>query len=112
MSLVFCYYASRTTEITIDVYLHDTEVIKGRGGHDPAARTPMGGSARLQGDTALLMALTVALSAFAGPVQRYAQAAAQQLGDRAAYGRAVLGEGVQTTRPYRFDTAPAPEAPR
>ena len=79
---------------------------------DLPAGTLSGGSARLQGATALLLALTVALSAFAGPVQRYAQAAAQQLGDRAAYGRAVLGEGVQTTRPYRFDTAPAPEAPR
>ncbi|MFM7848948.1 MAG: monovalent cation/H+ antiporter subunit D [Rubrivivax sp.] len=79
---------------------------------DLPAGTLSGGSARLQGATALLLALTVALSAFAGPVQRYAQAAAQQLGDRAAYGRAVLGEGVQTTRPYRFDTAPALEAPR
>jgi multicomponent K+:H+ antiporter subunit D len=48
-------------------------------------------------------------------VQRYTAAAAVQLGDRAAYGRAVLGENVQTTRPYRFDApaAPAvPEAPR
>jgi len=48
----------------------------------------------------------VAMSVFAGPMQRYTRAAAEQLGDRAAYGRAVLGEGAQTTRPYRF------EAPR
>ncbi|MFN8795876.1 MAG: monovalent cation/H+ antiporter subunit D [Betaproteobacteria bacterium] len=73
---------------------------------DLPASTSSGGSARLQGATALLLALSVALSVFAGPVQRYAQAAAEQLGDRAAYGRAVLGEGAQTTRPYRF------EAPR
>jgi multicomponent K+:H+ antiporter subunit D len=73
---------------------------------DLPASASSGGSARLQGATALLLALSVALSVFAGPVQRYAQAAAEQLGDRAAYGRAVLGEGAQTTRPYRF------EAPR
>lgn len=78
---------------------------------DLPACTMSGGSARLQGATALLLALTVAMSVFAGPVQRYAMAAAEQLGDRAAYGRAVLGEGAQTTRPYRFD-APAAEAPR
>jgi multicomponent K+:H+ antiporter subunit D len=70
---------------------------------DLPASTSSGGSARLQGATALLLALSVALSVFAGPVQRYAQAAAEQLGDRAAYGRAVLGEGAQTTRPYRFE---------
>jgi multicomponent K+:H+ antiporter subunit D len=44
-------------------------------------------------------------------VQRYTAAAAAQLGDRAAYGRAVLGDKVQTTRPYRFDAPAAPSAP-
>jgi multicomponent K+:H+ antiporter subunit D len=82
---------------------------------DLPACTASGGSLRLQGAMVLLLALTVAVSVFAGPVQRYTAAAAVQLGDRAAYGRAVLGENVQTTRPYRFDApaAPAvPEAPR
>jgi multicomponent K+:H+ antiporter subunit D len=84
---------------------------------DQPACTPSGASARLQAAVALLMALTVALTVFAGPVQRYTAAAAGQLVDRAAYGRAVLGEGVQTRRPYRFDApatpaSPAPEAPR
>jgi multicomponent K+:H+ antiporter subunit D len=59
----------------------------------------------------LLLALTVLMSVFAGPVQRYTAAAAAQLGDRAAYGRAVLGDNVQTTRPYRFDAPAAPSAP-
>ncbi len=80
---------------------------------DLPACTMSGGSARLQSATALLLAMTVAMSVFAGPLQRYTLAAAEQLGDRAAYGRAVLGEGAQTTRPYRFDPAPmAPEVPR
>jgi multicomponent K+:H+ antiporter subunit D len=45
---------------------------------------------------------------FAAPVQRYTDAAAAQLSDRAAYARAVLGPELAdrgTTRPYRFDGA-------
>jgi multicomponent K+:H+ antiporter subunit D len=78
---------------------------------DLPACTVSGGSLRLQGAMVLLLALTVAVSVFAGPVQRYTAAAAVQLGDRAAYGRAVLGDSVQTTRPYRFDAPAAPSAP-
>ena len=78
---------------------------------DLPACTASGGSRRLQLATGLLLAMTVGMSVFAGPVQRYTAAAAVQLGDRAAYGRAVLGENTQMTRPYRFD-APSPGAPR
>ena len=59
----------------------------------------------------MLLALTVAMSVFAGPVQRYTAAAAVQLGDRAAYGRAVLAPREVTVQPYRF-APPSPEAPR
>ena len=39
----------------------------------------------------------------AGPLKRYTDAAAEQLADRDAYARAVLGgEGVRTTQPYVF----------
>jgi multicomponent Na+:H+ antiporter subunit D len=44
---------------------------------------------------ALLVSLTIGLSVAAGPVYRVATRAAQQLLDRDAYVRAVLGEGVQ-----------------
>ena len=48
------------------------------------------------------------MSVFAGPLQRYTQAAAAQLADRKAYADAVLGEqggaGARTTtRPYTGD---------
>lgn len=80
-----------------------------------------GASPALLAATLLLLAATVAMSVFAAPLQRYADAAAAQLADRQAYGLAVLGpELLQrgSTRPYRFEPAAAPapvpasEAPR
>ncbi|GAB4120256.1 MAG: monovalent cation/H+ antiporter subunit D [Rubrivivax sp.] len=68
-----------------------------------------GASPRLVGATLLLLAATVAMSVFAAPLQRYTEAAAAQLTDRAAYARAVLGErgeAVDTTRPYRVEPRP------
>lgn len=41
--------------------------------------------------TALLLASTVLMSVWAAPIQRYVTSAAQQLGEREAYARAVLG---------------------
>jgi multicomponent K+:H+ antiporter subunit D len=73
-----------------------------------------GTSPRLLGATLSLLAATVALTVFAAPVQRYTQAAAEQLVDRDGYARAVLGAELAergTTRPYRFDPR-APEAAR
>lgn len=74
---------------------------------------PAGASPRLLAATLALLAVGVALSVFAAPLQRYTQAAAEQLMDTAAYARAVLaaqgGEAAQTTRPYR---ALPPEGPR
>lgn len=62
-----------------------------------------GSSPALVGATMSLLAMSVALSVFAAPVHRYTDAAAQQLQDRAAYARAVLGsDQAQTTRPYRL----------
>jgi hypothetical protein len=50
---------------------------------------------------------SVAMSVFAGPLQRYTDAAAAQLLDRKAYADAVLGEqggaGARTARPYTGD---------
>jgi multicomponent K+:H+ antiporter subunit D len=56
----------------------------------------------------------VALSAWPRRCQRYTDAAAAQLLDRAAYARAVLGERGATevsTRPYRFSVPPAAGGP-
>jgi multicomponent K+:H+ antiporter subunit D len=65
-----------------------------------------GASPQLVTATLALIAASVAMSAFAAPLQRYTAAAALQLLDRAAYARAVLGEQggaqAQTTRPYRI----------
>jgi multicomponent K+:H+ antiporter subunit D len=62
-----------------------------------------GASPQLLGATLALLAMSVLLSAFAAPVQRYTAAAALQLQDRTAYARAVLGDAAaQTTRPYRI----------
>ncbi len=50
-----------------------------------------------------LLAITVAMSVFAAPIQRYTAAAAEQLVDRAAYARAVLGArgaATDSARPY------------
>ncbi|WP_119293092.1 monovalent cation/H+ antiporter subunit D [Azohydromonas sediminis] len=81
----------------------------------PAAG-PAGASPKLVGATMALFAATVAMTVFAAPLQRYTDAAAKQLADRAAYARAVLGsEALDTTKPYRFEPrpgAPAPETPR
>jgi multicomponent K+:H+ antiporter subunit D len=62
-----------------------------------------GASPKLIGATLLLIAATVAMSVFAAPIRRYTAAAALQLGDRAAYARAVLGvrgAATESTRPY------------
>jgi multicomponent K+:H+ antiporter subunit D len=59
--------------------------------------------------TLALLLMSVLLSAFAAPVQRYTGAAAQQLLDRAAYAQAVLGDRATApaARPYRIpQTAP------
>ncbi len=64
-----------------------------------------GASPQLLTATLSLLAVTVAMSVWAAPLQRYAAQAAAQLQDREAYARAVLvdaGLGVPTTRPYRF----------
>ena len=81
-----------------------------------------GASPRLVVPTLALIGASVAMTVFAAPLQRYTAAAAAQLGDRAAYARAVLGEhgGEQadTARPYRIPQAPpagpapTPGAPR
>lgn len=67
-----------------------------------------GASAGLLVPTLSLLAMSVALSAFAAPVQRFTAAAATQLLDREAYARAVLGDAAgRTLRPYRVpQTAP------
>ena len=63
-----------------------------------------GASAPLVTATGFLLALSVAMSVFAAPLQRYTAAAAEQLLDRKAYADAVLGEqgaqGARTARPY------------
>ena len=65
--------------------------------------------------TGLLIAASVAMSVWAAPLLRYAQAAALQLGDRAAYAAAVLpevgGAAARSTRPYTGRIPPA-AAPR
>ena len=61
---------------------------------------------KLLAATLTLLGLSVMLSVLAAPLQRYTQATALQLLDRASYARAVLGEqggeAAQTTRPYRI----------
>ena len=51
------------------------------------------------------------MSVWAAPLLRYAQAAALQLGDRAAYASAVLpelgGAAARSTRPYTGQIPPA-----
>ncbi len=77
---------------------------------DAVAGIQSGASPRLLGATFVLLAAGVAMTVFAGPLQRYTAAAAIQLNDRAGYGRAVLGtrDGVpiNNVRPYD-GTAPA-----
>ena len=66
---------------------------------------------RLLAATGLLIAASVAMSVWAAPLLRYAQAAALQLGDRAAYASAVLpelgGAAARSTRPYTGQIPPA-----
>jgi multicomponent K+:H+ antiporter subunit D len=69
------------------------EVPGGSSGASPALLVP----------TLALLAMSVLLSAFAAPVQRYTSAAAHQLLDRAGYARAVLGNAAAlSVRPYRL----------
>jgi multicomponent K+:H+ antiporter subunit D len=80
---------------------------------DPSGGAGAGASPpTLVGATLFLLVASVAMSIFAAPLQRYTQAAAEQLADRAGYARAVLGPEMAergTTRPYRFDPV-VPEA--
>jgi len=71
-----------------------------------------GSSPRLLAAVGLLMGLGLAMTVWAAPLQAYAQATATQLADRAAYARAVLGEGAPgaALRPYDGQR-PAPAAP-
>jgi multicomponent K+:H+ antiporter subunit D len=77
----------------------------------PACGTS-GASPKLVAATFSLLAASVALSVLAAPIQRYTEATALQLADRAAYARAALrdvgGDQADTTRPYRVRK----EAPR
>jgi hypothetical protein len=55
-----------------------------------------------------LVACGIALAAFAEPVKQYADAAARQLGDRARYATAVLGDPQPaTTRPFPAGARPS-----
>nr|MCU0964999.1 monovalent cation/H+ antiporter subunit D [Burkholderiaceae bacterium] len=77
--------------------------------HDLPDSAASGASPKLIGATLLLIAATVAMSVFAAPIQRYTDAAALQLNDRAAYALAVLGargEATETTRPYTGRVGP------
>jgi multicomponent K+:H+ antiporter subunit D len=71
-----------------------------------------GASATLVAATGMLLALSVAMSVFAAPLQRYTQATATQLLDRKAYAEAVLGgqggAAARTTRPYTGSTGAKP----
>ena len=73
--------------------------------------TRAGSSPKLLAAMMSLMAMSVLLSVWAAPIQRYTAAAAAQLMDRDAYARAVLPEmgGAQadTVRAYRIPQPPA-----
>ncbi|MDC8773575.1 monovalent cation/H+ antiporter subunit D [Roseateles albus] len=80
---------------------------------DLPANVSAGGSPKLVRATCSLLGASVLLSLAAAPIQRYTQAAAVQLSDRAAYAAAVLGAfgepGSQpTTRPYLEPSQPVP----
>jgi multicomponent K+:H+ antiporter subunit D len=71
---------------------------------DDLPATSAGASPKLVAATLSLLAMTVAMSVWAAPLQRYTLAAAVQLQDTAAYAEAVLGAAARgSTRPYRFD---------
>ncbi len=63
-----------------------------------------GRSPKLLAATLSLMVVTVGMAVLASPIKTYTDAAARQLGDRAAYADAVLraqgGVNANTTRPY------------
>jgi multicomponent K+:H+ antiporter subunit D len=63
-----------------------------------------GASPRLLAATLMLLGASVALSVWAAPLLRYTDAAARQLGDRAAYAAAVLsgpgGSATRSAQPY------------
>jgi multicomponent K+:H+ antiporter subunit D len=84
------------------------------------AGTSAGSSPQLLLSTLSLLVMSVMLSVWAAPIQRYTSEAAAQLMDRGAYARAVLpemgGEQANTVRPYRIpqpvpQPAPAVTAP-
>ncbi|MFY7905037.1 MAG: monovalent cation/H+ antiporter subunit D, partial [Burkholderiaceae bacterium] len=67
----------------------------------PVADGPAAGSSlKLLSAAWVFMALTVLLAVVAEPVKRYTDDAALQLTDRGAYQKAVMGDMLQTTRPY------------
>ena len=70
----------------------------------PASTVPSGASPRLLGATLMLLGASVALGVWAAPLLRYTDAAARQLGDRAAYAAAVLsgpgGTAARSAQPY------------
>jgi len=75
-----------------------------------------GASPKLLAATVALLGMSVLLSVFAAPVQRYTAAAALQLMDRDAYSRAVLpelgGPAADSVRPYRLpQPQPLPDGP-
>jgi multicomponent K+:H+ antiporter subunit D len=74
---------------------------------DLADSASAGSSPKLLLATCTLLAASVLMSVAAAPIQRYTQAAAEQLTDRAAYAAAALGEqggaAAETARPYRID---------
>jgi len=76
-------------------------------------RGASGASPRLVGAALWLLGAGVLMSLGAAPIQRYTDAAAMQLKDRAGYARAVLGpqgEATDSARPYQGRAAPG--APR
>jgi len=84
---------------------------------DMPANTVGGSPPRLLAATLALLVMSVLLSVWAAPIQRYTAAAAAQLQDRDAYSRAVLPESggteAQTTRPYRIpQPGPPPPLPQ
>jgi multicomponent K+:H+ antiporter subunit D len=71
------------------------------GVRDDLPRGTATASPRAAGATLALLAGVLSLSAAAGPLKRYTDAAARQLADRGAYARAQLDGGAQadTARP-------------
>ena len=67
--------------------------------HD-AANASAGSSVKMLSSVWAFMLMTVFLAVIAAPVKQYTDATAVQLTDRAAYQRAVLGDIVNSTRPY------------